>query len=218
MPKTHIVAQGETLRRIAKKHNFGSWQKIYDHPDNAEFRALRQNPEIIFPGDKVVIPDIAPQAVSVSAGKRHVFRLKREKEIFKIKINNGKGRAWVGKRVVLTVDGQRLDTTIGADGMVSLELPKGTETDGKMEIFLNANSDQPTHQVEVKLASLDPVETLSGVQARCNMLGFECGVADGVMGAKTRSGVMGFQAAHGLDVDGVPGPMTQAKLKEVYGC
>ena len=50
------------------------------------------------------------------------------------------------------------------------------------------------------------------------MLGFDCGVADGIMGGKTRTGVKAFQDENGLDVDGEPGPMAKGKLKEVYGC
>ena len=58
MPTTHTVAQGETLTRIAKQYGLGSWQKIYNHPDNGDFRALRDNPDLIYPGDKIVIPDL----------------------------------------------------------------------------------------------------------------------------------------------------------------
>jgi murein L,D-transpeptidase YcbB/YkuD len=40
-------------------------------------------------------------------------------------------------------------------------------------------------------------------------------VIDGVFGAKTKAVVMRFQKKYGLQVDGIPGPMTKAKLKEV---
>lgn len=66
MPKTHTVAQGETLTRIAKKHKFASWKTLYESPDNADFRALRKDPNIIYPGDQLIIPDKEPRFFSVA--------------------------------------------------------------------------------------------------------------------------------------------------------
>jgi hypothetical protein len=40
---------------------------------------------------------------------------------------------------------------------------------------------------------------------------------DGMLGPKTRDAVRRFQAEHGLQVDGVPGPITKQKLKEATG-
>lgn len=40
---------------------------------------------------------------------------------------------------------------------------------------------------------------------------------DGMLGPQTREVVRRFQADHGLQVDGVPGPITKRKLKEVAG-
>jgi peptidoglycan hydrolase-like protein with peptidoglycan-binding domain len=37
------------------------------------------------------------------------------------------------------------------------------------------------------------------------------------MGRKTRRAVLAFQAHYELAVDGIPGPITQAKLVEVCG-
>jgi hypothetical protein len=40
---------------------------------------------------------------------------------------------------------------------------------------------------------------------------------DGIYGSSTKEAVRTFQKAHGLQVDGVAGPITRAKLKEVLG-
>ncbi len=219
MATVHTVQQGETLNRIARQYKFISGEKIYNHEDNAEFRELRNDPNVIYPGDQINIPDKEDKVVWGSTNQTHVFRVKRPViETFRVRIQNKSGKPWVGKRVTLTVGGQSFDAPISGDGIVSIDLPNGDESGGELNVFMNSNSDQPTHTFEVQLGHLDPVQELSGVQARCNLLGFECGVADGIMGRKTRAGVKEFQAAHGLDVDGVPGPMTKGKLEEVYGC
>ncbi len=93
----------------------------------------------------------------------------------------------------------------------------GDESAGEINLYTDPESDKPSHIFEVELACLDPVEELSGVQARCNLLGHPCGVAGGIMGSKTRSGIKSFQGKNDLDVDGVLGPMTKGKLRDVYG-
>lgn len=50
------VKSGDTLTRIAKQHNYASWQEIYYDPENVSFRAKRPNPDKIYPGDVLVLP------------------------------------------------------------------------------------------------------------------------------------------------------------------
>jgi hypothetical protein len=54
------------LSAIAKKNNLASWRDIYYHPDNAAFRRRRPNPDVIFPGDVVMLPDSAAGAPPVA--------------------------------------------------------------------------------------------------------------------------------------------------------
>jgi putative peptidoglycan binding protein len=59
---------------------------------------------------------------------------------------------------------------------------------------------------------------LTGVQFRLNALGFGAGRVDGIMGPRTRQALRAFQKAYPpLLADGIPGPLTQAKLVEVCG-
>ena len=217
MPTTHTVAQGETLTRIAKQYRFGSVEALYNHPDNAEFKQKRPDPNVIFPGDEIIIPDIKPKKMSARAGKSHTFCVKSPKEFLRMQLESASGKTLPNTRVVITMDGEEIDTITDDQGMLELEMTKGTETDAQIDVYLDENSDEPSFSYKAQVTALDPVEELSGVQARCNALGFNCGAPDGVMGKNTRRGVKAFQAAHGLDVDGVPGPKTKAKLKEVYG-
>jgi hypothetical protein len=49
-------------------------------------------------------------------------------------------------------------------------------------------------------------------QQKLNTLGFDCGVADGIAGEKTVSAIKDFQKANRLDVDGIAGKDTLAKI------
>lgn len=57
MPTSYTVKPGDNLSKIAVKHGFNNYREIYDHPSNAAFRAKRPNPNFIFPGDVIIIPD-----------------------------------------------------------------------------------------------------------------------------------------------------------------
>lgn len=54
------------------------------------------------------------------------------------------------------------------------------------------------------------------LQTKLNEVGFNAGKVDGIFGSATKQGVMTFQQAHSLVVDGIVGSMTSKSLNEVY--
>lgn len=210
---THTIEQGETLLRIARRYGLGRVAALYDHPCNEAFRALRPNPDLVYPGDRIVIPspDDRPGKVGVT-NRQNVFLKTAARETLRLRLKGGQG-----KRAVLTVNGQTLESTVDDRGLLEFELPVHAEATAELALYLSEPEGEPSHQWTVKLAYLDPIDTLSGIQARCNSLGFDCGIVDGVMGPQTRQGVKRFQASAGLSEDGEPGPKTQQKLEEHYG-
>jgi hypothetical protein len=59
MSKPYTVRPGDNLTIIARRVGLRSWQELYNSPDNASFRAKRPNPNLIFPGDVIMVPDAA---------------------------------------------------------------------------------------------------------------------------------------------------------------
>ena len=57
MSTPYTVQSGDYLQKIAEEHGFESWRDLYYHEDNADFRRRRPNPDRIYPGDIVMIPD-----------------------------------------------------------------------------------------------------------------------------------------------------------------
>ncbi len=55
-------------------------------------------------------------------------------------------------------------------------------------------------------------DSVKALQNRLNALGFSCGTADGIFGAKTVAAVKAFQTAKGLAVDGIVGQNTWKQL------
>ncbi|NVK16248.1 MAG: LysM peptidoglycan-binding domain-containing protein [Rhodobacteraceae bacterium] len=57
---THVVKKGEHLTGISKAYGFkgSDWRKIYRHPMNKDLRRKRKDPNVIWPGDKVLLPKV----------------------------------------------------------------------------------------------------------------------------------------------------------------
>jgi len=217
MPSRHIVSQGECLSSIAREYGLPSWRTIYDAPENAEFRKLRPNPNVIQPGDKLVIPDPARGEKPAPVEKRHKYRIRREITMLRILLMDEDGSPYAGKPYRLEVAGLTLEGKTGSDGLVEREVPAAA-TEGALTAWLTDDRKRAYAVWNVLIGALDPVERLTGVQARLNNLGFDSGKVDGLMGPITEGAVRRFQEQHRLRVDGIPGRQTQSKLKEIHGC
>jgi len=217
MTQQHTVAQGETLLRIAKQYGYQTSKALFNHPSNAEFKALRPDPNLIYPGDKITIPPKKEKFIPLRTNNINSFVVQNEKEYFRLQVSYDDGDDVAGKRVVLNIGSQTIDTVLQSDGLIEVELNNNDTLTGTVDLYLNEGETTPTKSFNVQIGNLDPIETLSGVQGRCNMLGFNCGTVDGVNGAKTKAGVREFQQAQQLQVDGIAGPVTKSRLVYVYG-
>ena len=61
--------------------------------------------------------------------------------------------------------------------------------------------------------ALDAPLGVAAVQTALNDLGFEAGVADGLLGPRTREAIRAFQAANDLPVTGQPSPELTRALR-----
>ena len=69
------VSAGDSIPSIA--HDSGHfWETLWNHPDNAELKALRKNPNILAPGDEVTVPPIRIKDFSGGTDARHSFKRK----------------------------------------------------------------------------------------------------------------------------------------------
>ncbi len=68
-----------------------------------------------------------------------------------------------------------------------------------------------------RIGFLDPVDKITGAQARLKNLGFFRGAIDGTVDANTRAAIMSFQNRYGLPANGVLEAQTMNKLLEVHG-
>jgi len=205
MPKRK-VGVGETTSSLAKKNGF-FWRTIWEHPENAELRAKRKDPNVLFETDEIFIPIREPKMVSKGTEAEHVFRRRGEPSKIKMQmLRLGKPRA--DEDYIFDCDGKQTNGKTDGDGRLEHFIP-GDAKNGKL-IFKGGKE---VHHL--KLGNLDPLDQISGVQQRLNNLGYNCGGEMGKFGEKTKEALKKFQADNELEASGEPDAATKAKLQEL---
>ena len=217
MPK-HIVEQGEYLSLIARNHGFSDFRTIWDHPENVKLKQKRQNPNVLFPGDQLFIPARESREESRATGKKHRFEAKQGKLMLRLRLEDAYRRPIADAKCELTVEGQLFKLVTDGEGKLEREIPATAQ---KATIVVkDPVTPIDDHVIPIKIGELDPVDEVSGQQARLNNLGYFAGPVDKHDEALFHSAVEEFQCEHmgPSAVDGKCGPKTQAKLKEIHGC
>lgn len=219
MSKTHKIRQGECLSSIAKSYGFDDWRIIYNDPENADFKAEHPNPNLIYPGEKLIIPDLSPGGVSCATNQRHRFELARTKTLLRIKVLGADHKPLANKPYTLTLTGVALPKKADTDGEGLLETEIDPDiTKGVLEVHINGRDQAGGVAWDLLIGALDPVDKTTGQQARLNNLGFESGKIDGIAGKNTTAATKRFQKYEGLKESGVCDQHTQNKLQKSHGC
>ncbi|MDA1073917.1 MAG: peptidoglycan-binding domain-containing protein [Proteobacteria bacterium] len=208
LPTTHTIKQGEHLSEIALANGFIQIAPIWNHTANAELKKKRKHPHVLFPGDKVVVPDKQVKTASGATEKRHRFQAKREYLVLRLVLQDSQGEPFADKDCSLLVDLERHELTTDGDGKIELPITAMSKT-GVLTIW--------NLEIPLKIGHLDPVTEPSGQKARLNNLGYYAGEQDQNDENLFKSAVEEFQCEHELKVDGKCGPNTQQKLEAVYG-
>jgi hypothetical protein len=201
------VQQGDCISSIASEHGF-FWETIWNHPNNAQLKKLRKDPNILFPGDVVFIPDKRLKEVQRPTGHMHRFKLKNAPAKFRLQLFEGEvPRA--NQAYELTVNGKKFPGKTDAKGVLNQSIPPDA-TEG--ELIIGPQRERYT----LVFGYLNPLSELSGVQARLNNLGYDCGAADGQMNEETETALRAFQARFGLKETGVLDGPTREKIDYLH--
>jgi hypothetical protein len=210
MAMIHSVVQGDSMASLAKQYGF-IWEQLWEHPNNAELKALRKNPNVLLEGDTVFIPNIVPKTVELATEQRHRFRRKGIPSKISLQLlDNGKPRAGVPYEITLD-DGTIISGVSDEDGYV-----KESVQPERTHAVVRVDGRWGREQYEVQLGHLDPVDTTTGVQQRLANLGRDCEIT-GALDEQTMSALRSFQSEHQLEASGTPDDATHAKLLELCG-
>ncbi len=211
MPVQYVVRQGDCLSSIASRYGFADFHTIYDDPANADFKKLRPDPNLIYPGDVLVIPDTTPPAFTVATGKAYSFMVKAPSARLSLQAEVQGAhhyRLVVGAK---TYTGQ-------TDGSAPIEHHIAADAaTGRIELWPatsgNGNAEQGLFGWDLQLGALDPIEELSGVQSRLANLGYYNGPVDGQENDDLALAAARFQDDEGLSATGEIDDDTRAALR-----
>jgi N-acetylmuramoyl-L-alanine amidase len=216
MTTTHIVRQGDYLGKIAHDHGAEDWKTIWNAPENAELRKLRKDPNILLPGDRVVVPDTRGRTESAATEQRHRFAVQRRtlklavilEEVYFGPVADTQTDIEIGPTKKSVVTDQR--------GKLEEVFPSGQ---GEARLVVRDSDSRFEDAVLLlEVGHLDPVDKVSGQSSRLVNLGYLLVAISDSTAPAFLSAVEEFQCDQGLQVDGVCGPKTQAKLRELHGC
>jgi hypothetical protein len=218
MAGIYTVKQGDCLSSLADKFGFANYRTIYDHPNNAAFRKKRPVPNILYPGDRLYIPDVEHKQQACATDLRHKFVRYRAMVKLRIRLLDRDRQPYKYKKFAIQVDSSNKIASghTTETGLAETLIPAGART-GTLKLWLTSDpNDDASLEMPLNLGHLDPVDEISGVQARLNHLRFPCGATDGVLGPKTEAALKKFQKESGLEETGQIDDPTRAKLTSLH--
>jgi len=206
---THVIRPGECMATVAARYGFADENAIYGHPDNAELAKLRPNPNMLYPGDVVYVPEREDRSESIATGGAHTFVVRVAEKQLKIAVHDEDGPR-AGVAYTLVVAGETIRGTTDGDGKLDQTIPAHARV-GRLTIG--------AAQYEVEIGALDPIEDTpddgeSGVRGRLRNLGIELPRDDA---RSLGHAIAMFQVMYDLPVTGIVDAKTIAALQNAHG-
>lgn len=216
--QSHIIKQGECLGKIAEQYGFFP-QTIWDHPANQALKSLRHDKmHILLENDRVVIPDKRYKTETVAAGHQALLLRLGVPERLRIRFLHDDESPRAGVPYLLSIstgDDSPLADIAGqttGEGFIDQPIPPRAVS---AIVILDPGPRQERHTFNIGF--MDPIDRVSGWQARLNSLGYECGAQDNVSGPRTKAAIRRFQRAKNLPETGEADPATQDELLRTMG-
>ena len=210
----HTVEQGEHMSSIAANYGFADYKTLWELPDNAQLRLKRKDPDVLLPGDTISVRQPELRIESKSTEQRHHFQVRGRTVVLRLMLRSYDRQPLANAECDLTLEGRNVRLRTNEEGMLETPIAKTTQN-GSLAIAAPGLSDA---HFSFKVGHLDPIDEETGWQARLNNLGYwsgDIGTADRM---ELQSAIEEFQCDFGLVTDGICGPETLGKLKEIHGC
>src|SRR5215831_11621271 len=118
MSSYHTVKQGEHLSRLAEQYGFSDYRTIWDHPENAELKQKRQNPNVLYPGDNLFIPDRELREEPRPTDQRHTFVLSGTKLKVRLVLEGRFDKPIANAACTLRINADSTDLTTDGGGKI----------------------------------------------------------------------------------------------------
>lgn len=206
----YVVKLGDCVSSIAMESGHLP-ETIWNDPGNTELKGIRQNPNILLPGDRLTVAPITRKDEPGETEMRHRFRHLGLPEMLRLRLLDEFDKPRAEIPYILIIDGDQRQGTTNAEGDLEEPILPNAK---KGKLFLNNDEEE----IPLNLGHLQPITEISGIQDRLSNLGFECAAEDGEIGPRTRDALTEFQTAHDLPPTGRVNEDMPEELKERHGC
>jgi N-acetylmuramoyl-L-alanine amidase len=187
MLRKHKIKQGECISDIAFRRGLLP-KTIWDYTGNADLRNLRHDLNILLAGDTVFIPDKRVKQEQGATEQKHRFRRKGVPEMLRLRLLD-EDRPRDNVPYVIEIEGSYEEGTTDSEGRLQHPIPPDAKK-GKLILYPGEPEEE---RLALALGYMDPMDEISGVQARLANLGFDWGPPDGDLGPRTRDTIAQFQ-------------------------
>src|SRR4051794_31646983 len=118
MSSSHMVQQGEHLSGIARQYGFRTYEVIWNHANNSQLRQKRVNPNVLYPGDVLFIPDKAQKTLEIATTAVHVFKVPIPKLKLRVVVRDRAGKPVPNTDCELEIEGENHKLKTDANGLV----------------------------------------------------------------------------------------------------
>lgn len=202
-----VIGNGDSIVSVAKDAGF-FWEDLWNHGSNSDLKSKRKDPNVLYKGDVVHVPELEKKILDKACDQRHEFKRKGDPVKYRVRLLRY-GKARKNEAYTLDLGGELLQGTTDADGKIEQWLPGGCK--GGRLILNDGKEIYP-----VSIHRLDPVDEISGVQQRLKNLGYPVPMVSGTIDKATKAALNSFQKWWQLKETGEPDDATKAKLLELH--
>jgi hypothetical protein len=175
----YVIRQGDYLHKIAHRFDFDA-DSVWNDPSNDDLRKLRPDPNLLFPGDLLHIPDQQdPPGHKLAVGTTNEFEAPDAPTATVTQTFVGTDPADYASRAFTVSELDQLTgLTTDADGKATFPVP--VTLDAVTVVFTDTGETW-----RLRIGHMDPIDTLAGVFKRLQNLG--CIGGNAVYDAETLS-------------------------------
>lgn len=206
----YTIQQGDCVSQVALRFGLSS-ATIWNHPKNQALKQSRKDLNVLLPGDVLFIPELTMKLLTRAVDAKYKFVRKGTPAKIRLRLMDADDRPQANLPYKLVIDGilMKPGSTDGQGWLEQVIPPDAVQ--GVLELHDGAE------RFTLQLGYLDPVETVSGVQARLANMGYYLGPRDGQLNALLQEAITQFQQDAGIAKTGLPDAATQAALKKQFG-
>ena len=208
MAEDYKVNQGDDIHSIAFERGFFP-DTIWNHPNNADLKNKRKDPNVLLPGDIVHVPDKRLREYSEATNQVYKYKCKNTPDKLMLQLLR-ESEPRKNESYELDIDGQKFSGTTDDQGRLEHSIPPNAK---KGKLTIGKESDE----YELRLGGLNPIEEVTGVQGRLRHLGFYFGSIDGKNSPELIHAIQEFQVVNDIEPDGEFNSATKDALKKSYG-